>query len=215
MSFTVIDHERERTKVFEDRDDAEAAQETAEDLADDPNEIQFIKRAAPTYDDWEPQTAEVVAEEPETTIKPADTDQPANVGQVVEQFDIDQDPLSVLPSWMKSEVSYSDRGDSSVTVNKRGCQVIAEYLGIEPEFTAVKRAHETDFEFATYECVVTKQDGRTFRGTGTARATDADQGEDAGWKLNMMAETRAYKRAVKAATGGGLEAFVKDQGASQ
>lgn len=31
-------------------------------------------------------------------------------------------------------------------------------------------------------------------------------------ELDMMAETRAYKRAVKSATGGGIEAFAKEQG---
>jgi hypothetical protein len=127
-------------------------------------------------------------------------------------FEIGQDPLAVLPGWMTTEVNYSDRGDSSTTVNKRGCQVIAEYLNLEPEIEAVTRAEETDFEHATYHATITKPDGRTFSGSGTARATDADQGENAGWKLDMMAETRAYKRAVKNATGGGLEAFVKERG---
>ncbi|MFB1066463.1 hypothetical protein [Natrinema sp. H-ect4] len=57
-----------------------------------------------------------------------------------------EDPLSMLPGWMITEVSYNDRGDNSTTVNKRGCQVIARALDIEVQTTAVTRASESDFE---------------------------------------------------------------------
>lgn len=122
-----------------------------------------------------------------------------------------KDPLESLPGWMKTQVSYADRGDSSTTINKRGCQVIAEYLGLEVETEALTRAEETDFDYATFKATVEKPDGRTFTGYGTARSTDSDQGDGSGWKLNMMSETRAFKRCVKAATGGGIEAFAKEQ----
>jgi len=150
----------------------------------------------------EPEATEVVETEPAT--------EPSSTMQVLDNFSIDEDPLDVLPGWMTTQVSYSDKGDSSTTINKRGCQVIAEYLGLEPEMEAIESAPETDFEYAHYRCTITKPDGRTFQGHGIARSDDADQGEGSGWKLEMMAETRAYKRAVKSATGGGLEAFVKE-----
>lgn len=184
-------------------DDAEPEPE-AEDAAgeDEPMDVELIDHS-PDADGSEPEAVEA------TPVPTEEVDSPAP--DFANGLDISKDPLKVLPGWMTTQVSYSDRGDSSTTVNKRGCQVIAEYLGLDPEIHAVKRAHETDFDFATYRCTVTKPDGRTFEGTGTARADSADQGEDAGWKLDMMAETRAYKRAVKAATGGGIEAFAKEQ----
>lgn len=121
------------------------------------------------------------------------------------------DPLDTLPGWMKSEVSYSDRGDSSTTINKRGCEVIANYLDLEPDFEVITSAEESDFEHCYYRCVMTAPDGKTYEGYGTARADGNDQGEDAGWKIEMMAQTRAFKRAVKFATGDGIEAFVEAQ----
>jgi len=124
-----------------------------------------------------------------------------------------QDPLSTLPGWMITEVSHSDRGDTTTTVNKRGCQVIASYLNLEYETDDTTRASDTDFEYAEFECTVTKPDGRTFTGHGTAKADGDDQNEGDGWKLDMLAETRAFKRAVKGATGGGIEAFAREQDA--
>jgi len=121
-----------------------------------------------------------------------------------------QDPLATLSDWMIDHIQSG--GKETPHLNKRGCQVIAEYLGLEEtDKEAIKTAGETDFEYATYRVEMTKPDGRSFTGYGTARADESDQGEDAGWKLNMLASTRAYKRAVKAATGGGIEAFAEAQ----
>ena len=122
-----------------------------------------------------------------------------------------EDPLDTLPGWMITQVSYSDRGDTSTTVNKRGCQVIANYLGLSHETEALVPAHETDFEYAYYKTTVRKPNGDRFTGHGAARADGEDQSESDGWKLDMQAETRSYKRAVKAATGGGVEAFAKER----
>jgi len=121
------------------------------------------------------------------------------------------DPLETLPGWMKTEVSYSDRGDSSTTINKRGCEVIANFLGLEPSFDVLTSAEETDFEYAYHSCTVETEGGKTFTGYGVARADGKDQAENDGWKLEMMAQTRAYKRAVKFATGDGIAAFVEAQ----
>lgn len=139
-----------------------------------------------------------------------DASEDAEMPEFAEYGTLD-DPLDNLPGWMKTDVSYNDRGDSSTTVNKRGCQVIANYLGLEYETTAITRASETGFEYAEFECSVTRPDGREYTGHGTARADGEDQSEDAGWKLDMQSETRAFKRAVKGATGGGIEAFAKEQ----
>ncbi len=112
---------------------------------------------------------------------------------------------------MKTEVSYAGRGDSSTTINKRGCQVIANYLGVDVQTDAIESAPETGFEYAHYEAVAEHPDGRTATAHGVARADGVDQDDDAGWKVEMQAETRAYKRAVKQLTGGGVEAFAKEQ----
>jgi hypothetical protein len=214
-TFTVIDHDRKNRKEFDNRADAEDAADTAREFGSDDVEI-VVNDGAETDGG---NAAEVLAEEtgkPQDEFEP-DADVPApddleSVPGVAGGMAIDSDPLDVLPGWMTTQVSYNDRGDSSTTVNKRGCQVIAEYLGLDMvDRNVVKRAHETDFEFATYEITMKKPDGRTFTGTGTARADESDQGDGAGWKLDMMAETRAYKRAVKSATGGGIEAFAKEQ----
>jgi len=230
--WTVWDPDAENAHHFESRGDADARQETAKadfginaeiyDPGELPDALYEDAGMEPPEDDGEQMDVDLIdhgpdADEPEqgpepveaTPVPTDESDAPAP--DFANGLDISKDPLKVLPGWMTTQVSYSDRGDSSTTVNKRGCQVIAEYLGLDTEIDDIKRAHETDFEFATYRCTVTKPDGRTFEGTGTARADSADQGEDAGWKLDMMAETRAYKRAVKAATGGGIEAFAKEQ----
>jgi hypothetical protein len=119
------------------------------------------------------------------------------------------DPLQSLPDWMKTEVSYSDYGDSSLTINKRGCQVIADYLDLEINGEVLTSAEETDFEYAYHKCTVITDDGKEYVGHGVARADGNDQPEEAGWKLSMLAETRAFKRSVKLATGGGIRAFVE------
>jgi hypothetical protein len=152
-------------------------------------------------------------EEPSGVVPPSEESPGAspNTGVLPTSGRIADDPLDTLPGWMITEVSYSDRGDTTTTVNKRGCQVIANYLGLDYETTPEVAAHETDFEYATYKAVVRKPNGNTYTGYGSARADGDDQPESAGWKLDMMASTRAYKRAVKGATGGGIEAFAKEQ----
>lgn len=201
-TFIVDDRDNDNRKEFDNRSDAEDAAATAREFGSDDVEV-VIEDGTET----DGGTAEAVDAEP---VGPTNAETPdVDLGGM----SIGADPLNVLPGWMTTQVSYNDRGDSSTTVNKRGCQVIAEYLGLDMvDRNVVKRAHETDFDFATYEITLRKPDGREFTGTGTARADPADQGEDAGWKLDMMAETRAYKRAVKSATGGGIEAFAKEQG---
>jgi len=59
-----------------------------------------------------------------------------------------EDPLETLPEWMKTAV---DRHGGDVDLNKRGCQVIANYLGFDVDVEPIKRAHDTDFEYAVYE----------------------------------------------------------------
>ena len=119
------------------------------------------------------------------------------------------DPLETLPGWMRTEVSYSDYGDSSYTINKRGCQVIADYLDLQIDIEPLTTVEDSDWEYSYYKAIAKDTDGNEYVGHGVARADGNDQPEDAGWKLEMLAETRAFKRAVKLATGGGIRAFVE------
>jgi len=122
---------------------------------------------------------------------------------------MDQDPLDVLPGWMIDQVNHGN--GKQPHLNKRGCQVIAEYVGLEIQTEAIISAHETDFEYAYYRATVTKPDGRMFVEHGAARVDGDDQTGEEAWGLDMQAETRAFKRGVKAATGGGLEAFAQER----
>jgi len=151
--------------------------------------------------DTEPVEPDKNGDAPDTTSNPDNAMQAATNSL--------SDPLETLHDWMKTEVSYSDRGDSSITSNKRGCEVIANFLNLEPSFDDITPAEETDFAYAYYSCTVENPEGQTYTGYGAARADGSDQGENDGWKLDMMAQTRAYKRAVKFATGDGIQAFVE------
>jgi len=208
MSWTLKDLATGKDRQFESRAQAEEQQEELEALG---SEIELIPPDG-TENGTEPEQVEEPNEpmsdntedtEPELVEQPNDTD--------IVDTGIDHDPLNTLPKWMLTQVDYSGRGDTSTTVNKRGCQVIAAHLNLEYDTEAITRASESDFEYAEFKCVVEKPDGRTYTGHGTALADGNDQPEDSKWTLDMQAETRAYKRAVKGATGGGIEAFAGDQ----
>lgn len=119
------------------------------------------------------------------------------------------DPLETLPEWMKTEV---DRHGGDLDLNKRGCQVIANYLELDVKPEPVKRAHDTDFEYAVFEAIVYRDGAEIARAEAEAHIDESNVQK---WDLNRMAETRAKKRATKWATGGGIEAFAKhEQGAN-
>jgi len=217
MSTTYVIHKDGETREFEDEQQFE---DTVDLLAD--NDVDFETEVAEDGmsvadggDAIQTVDAEVVdhsengAEDTEDALDASEASDAQTAMDVATQSL--SDPLDTLPEWMKTEVSYNDRGDSSTTINKRGCEVIANFLNLEPDFEVLTSAEETDFEYAYHSCTVTTDDGKTFTGYGTARADGSDQGENEGWKVEMMAQTRAYKRAVKFATGDGIEAFVEAQ----
>jgi len=118
---------------------------------------------------------------------------------------LDEDPLEVLPKWMKSSIQARG-GDEDL--NKRGCQVIASALGVNPSPEAVKRGYETDFEYAVYEATV-EFDGEEYCATAQAHVNEDNVAPE---DLDEMAETRAKKRAVKWASAGGLVAWILYEG---
>lgn len=113
------------------------------------------------------------------------------------------DPLDELPDWMLTEV---DRRDGDVDLNKRGCQVVARALGLDWDIEYVVEARDTGFEYATVRAIVTDTDGHKHTSTANAHVDEDNVSMDG---IDEMAETRAKKRAVKWATGGGLEAVLE------
>lgn len=120
-----------------------------------------------------------------------------------EQF---PDPLTYLPGWMVDRIDHGT-GQSKPHLNKRGCQMIADHLGLVVQSEAVKRASETEWEYAEYRAWV-QGDGsehtKRFTATGVAHI---DEGGRTPQDLDLVAETRAKKRSVKWATGGGSRPF--------
>jgi hypothetical protein len=113
-------------------------------------------------------------------------------------------PIDSAPEWAKSEIR--ERG-GDVDLNKDGCQFVAAALGIDTEREFLERAEETEFEYATVECTATLGERSATR---TAMAHIDEDNVDP-HDMNRMAETRAYKRAVKSVSGGGLLALALDE----
>lgn len=130
-------------------------------------------------------------------------DAPDDSALATQQF---PDPLDHIPGWMVDRI---DRGSGPGTphLNKRGCQVIAEHLGLIVQSEALKRADETDWEYAVYRASARSDhagDAQEFTATGVAHI---DEGGRNLQDLDLVAETRAKKRAVKWAAGGGIRPF--------
>jgi hypothetical protein len=92
-------------------------------------------------------------------------------------------------------------GDTYVRI--AGYAAIARQADLRMDYDALTRARETEYEHAEYEAVVTTPDGEVIaRDMGTAHAELEDM-SDAEASLDELAITRAYRRAIRLATGGG------------
>lgn len=92
-------------------------------------------------------------------------------------------------------------GDTYVRI--AGYAAIARQADLRMDYDAVTRARETEYEHAEYEAVVTTPNGEVIaRDMGTAHAELEDM-SDAKANLDELAITRAYRRAIRLATGGG------------
>lgn len=139
-------------------------------------------------------------------IPPASTDErpqtDAQAPEIVERVDA-PDPNTTLPHWMLTEIEHSN-GDVSVDLNKRGTQVVSNYLELEVNADCEISAEETGFEYCRYRATVETPEGKTFNAVGDAHIDE--QGKNK-WDLERLAETRAKKRCVKWSSAGGIAAF--------
>lgn len=113
------------------------------------------------------------------------------------------DPLVTLPDWMKSEIDHGR--ETSVDLNKRGTQVIANALNLVVKAVPEISAEETEYEYCRYRATVETPDGHIFNAVGDAHIDESGKNK---WDLERLAETRAKKRCIKWSTGGGIQAFV-------
>lgn len=129
--------------------------------------------------------------------EPVDDLEAASDGQLPARS-MEEDPLSILPGYMITEVK------GTPTLNKRGISVLAYHYGVEVvDQEIVVSPQESDWEYAIVRTTVESEDGRTFLGTGTAHVDRDDERE----VLLELAETRSYKRAVSFATGTGIVSY--------
>lgn len=109
---------------------------------------------------------------------------------------VDEDPLV----WMPDE--FTDTVDGTVTINRKGFEVLAHHYDVSGGTDMVVSPVDTDMEYAAHKATVTDADGNKYTAYGEAHATD--NGEE---NIVRMSDTRAYKRAVSRATGVGTIAI--------
>jgi len=109
--------------------------------------------------------------------------------------------------WMVSRIDRGPTDEITYHLNKRGCQLIAHHEDLQVEGEAITRGSETDFEYAEYRAWIEDNGKRTNVAIGVC-SIDEDGTEK--WDIDMKAETRAKKRAVKWATGGGASMLMED-----
>jgi len=165
-------------------------------------EAEVVQDDQPEPEPPEPQSDEVITGVDDLRENHADL--------LAADVDPNKDPNNWLPSWMLTEIDHG--GQTSVDLNKRGTQVVSKALDVVPNAECVVEAHETDFEYAKYKATVERPNGDTYTAVGDAHI---DESGNEKWDLERLAETRAKKRAVKWATGGGLEAIAQDEVSGQ
>jgi len=109
---------------------------------------------------------------------------------------VDEDPLT----WMPEE--FTDVIDGTVSINRKGYEVMAHHYDISTNCTCLVGPEQTDFEFCRMQATATDADGNTYTAHGSAHV---DRGDEKVLLLEM-ADTRARKRAVAQATGVGMVA---------
>lgn len=114
---------------------------------------------------------------------------------------VDEDPLV----WMPDE--FTKTVDGTVTITRKGYEVLAHHYDIRGGTELVVSPVETDMEYVVHKATVVDADGDEYSAYGEAHASD--NGVE---NITRMSDTRAYKRAVSRATGVGTVAIEELQG---
>jgi hypothetical protein len=198
MPFTLIDNNRDREKTFNTRAEAEEKKQDMIGLGASPEDLEIVSDAS----DGAEQSADTNTTEPKEPA--SDGGQTAEVVQEpTEEYDlpdegpsVDTDPLV----WMPDE--FTDVVDGTVTINRKGFEVLAHHYDVSGGTEMVVSPVETDMAYAVHKATVTDSDGEEYTAYGEAHASD--NGEE---NIVRMSDTRAYKRAVSRATGVGTIAI--------
>jgi len=189
----VHDERRDKVHEVESKSAAEDKKRTAVELGADPGKIEIVPP-----DTQEPKadggSAEVV-DTPEVVESSDPTDELPDTGP-----SITEDPIS----WMPSE--FTERVDGTVTITRKGYEVLAHHYDIQGGTEMVVSPVDTDMNYAVHKATVTDADGDKYTAYGEAHADD--NGVD---NITRMSDTRAYKRAVSRATGVGTIAIEEIQ----
>jgi len=114
---------------------------------------------------------------------------------------VDVDPLTWMPG------HFVDQIDGEPAINRKGYEVLAHHYDIGVRCDLVVPPEDKDHEFARARAVATTADGREYEAHAAA---GVDRGDDS-TLLTELADTRARKRALSAATGVGTIAVAELQ----
>ena len=184
MTVTLKDTDRDVTKEFDSKAEAEEKKQDLIQLGANESDLEIITNGAEVVEESEP--AQPVTSEPDE-------------GDLPDEPPVDEDPIDWLPA------HFTDTIQGVPTVNRKGYAVIASKYGVSVTAEPVTLASETDFEYAEFKAVATTPDGQEYSGFGSAHVERTD-GDDK-HLLNELAETRAMKRATAWATGIGMTAI--------
>lgn len=182
--FELIDHNRRNRTEFETKAKAEEKMREMRELGASKDDLEI--QAKDTKADGGGQTveAEPVPENTEEYNLPD------------EGPSVDEDPLV----WMPDE--FTDTVDGTVTINRKGYEVLAHHYDVSGGTEMVVSPVETDMQYAVHQATVTDANGETYTAYGEAHADD-----NGAENIVRMSDTRAYKRAVSRATGVGTVAI--------
>jgi hypothetical protein len=216
MTFILTDHNRDRTKEFDTEAEAEEKKNDMISLGANPEDLEIStdgsngteeSAGADTQEAKQtPQEATQLSEQAQEDIA-VSKEQIENGDTVpVEKTDgydlpdggpsIDEDPLV----WMPDE--FTDTVDGTVTISRKGYEVLAHHYDVSGGTEMVVSPVETDMAYTVHKATVTDANGQEYSAYGEAHASD--NGEE---NIVRMSDTRAYKRAVSRATGVGTIAI--------
>jgi hypothetical protein len=195
----LIDHNKDNTRTFESRKEAEDTKQDLRGLGAKEEDLEIVPPDSDASADGGTEVVEQTPEEhqevkqPETT---ADVKQSAKEQLPDEGPSVDEDPLT----WMPGE--FTEKVDGTVTITRKGFEVLAHHYDVSGGTEMLVSPVDTDMEYTVHKATVTDSDGKEYTAFGEAHASD--NGEE---NIVRMSDTRAYKRAVSRATGVGTIAI--------